>query len=175
MTKRQLIDEIVTANRTAEPSFLAQFDDADLREYLRHLRWARQPRLTGNVHRYEKYFKNRGENSAPPSAAEPQPFDPPEETDTPIVPGPTDLQDDGGIDDTTERAECRGPDAPPPSSDSLRSTSEDLAQEEVGQTPPALAAAESDATDQEDQEQPSPFAKTDQPQQQEGDSQSWLF
>lgn len=44
MTKRELIDEIRAINRSADPGFLAQFDDADLDDYLRHLRVVRQPR-----------------------------------------------------------------------------------------------------------------------------------
>ncbi len=40
MTKRQMIDEIMDLNPTAEPEFLAQFDGPDLREYLGKLRKA---------------------------------------------------------------------------------------------------------------------------------------
>ena len=36
MTKRQLIDDIRKINTTAEPHFLAQFDDAALKQYLEH-------------------------------------------------------------------------------------------------------------------------------------------
>ena len=57
MTKRQLIDQIITVNRSAEPGFLARFDDEDLRDYLDHLLVALEPRLTGETHRYEKYFR----------------------------------------------------------------------------------------------------------------------
>ena len=56
MTKRQLIDQIITVNRSAQPGFLARFDDEDLRDYLDHLMAVRQPRLAGETHRYEKYF-----------------------------------------------------------------------------------------------------------------------
>jgi len=58
MTKRQLIDEIVTINQSAEPGFLANFDDSDLDEYLRHLRLAQRPHLSGDACRYDRYFKN---------------------------------------------------------------------------------------------------------------------
>jgi hypothetical protein len=44
MTKRQLIDEILAVNRSAEPAFLAQFGDQQLEEYLQHLRTALSPR-----------------------------------------------------------------------------------------------------------------------------------
>ncbi len=37
MTKRQLIDEIIHINQSAEPGFLSEFDDVELAEYLRHL------------------------------------------------------------------------------------------------------------------------------------------
>jgi len=41
MTKRQLIDDIRRYNPTAQPHFLAQFDDEALRQYLDHLEQAR--------------------------------------------------------------------------------------------------------------------------------------
>jgi hypothetical protein len=37
MTKRELIDEILRFNRTADPEFLSQFDNVELAEYLDHL------------------------------------------------------------------------------------------------------------------------------------------
>ncbi len=40
MSKRQLIDDIRQLNPTAEPQFLAQFDEAELQQYLEHLRGA---------------------------------------------------------------------------------------------------------------------------------------
>ena len=58
MTKRQLIDEIIAINRSAAPAFLAEFEDAQLSEYLGHLRLVGTPRLTGDSQRYAKYFKN---------------------------------------------------------------------------------------------------------------------
>ena len=58
MTKRQLIDEIITVNRSATPGFLAKFDDLELDEYLHHLRFAQSPRLTGDPHRFDHYFEN---------------------------------------------------------------------------------------------------------------------
>ncbi len=57
MTKRQLIDEIVTINRSAEPAFLSKFDDVDLEEYLQHLLLAQVPRATGDPHQYDHYFE----------------------------------------------------------------------------------------------------------------------
>lgn len=57
MTKRQLIDRIIARNQTAAPSFLAEFEDQDLQDYLDHLCLAQQPRLEGNSHRYDKYFQ----------------------------------------------------------------------------------------------------------------------
>jgi len=56
MTKRQLIDQIITVNRSAPADFLARFDDKDLRDYLDHLSILEQPRLTGDANRYAKYF-----------------------------------------------------------------------------------------------------------------------
>jgi len=68
MTKRQLIDQIVTVNHTAEPGFLALFNDQDLQDYLDHLRVVDQPRLTGETFRYEKYFSVQ---AVPAEPAEP--------------------------------------------------------------------------------------------------------
>lgn len=42
MNKRQLIDDIRRFNTTAEPQFLAQFDEAALQQYLNHLEGARK-------------------------------------------------------------------------------------------------------------------------------------
>ena len=42
MNKRQLIDDIRRYNTTAHPQFLAQFDEAALRQYLDHLEEAFQ-------------------------------------------------------------------------------------------------------------------------------------
>ena len=54
MTKRQLIDDIRHYNTSAQPQFLAQFNDDALRQYLQHLQdaarkhvriagWVRKP------------------------------------------------------------------------------------------------------------------------------------
>jgi hypothetical protein len=40
MTKRQLIEEISKLNTTAQPKFLAQFDEPALKQYLEHLEGA---------------------------------------------------------------------------------------------------------------------------------------
>ena len=40
MSKRQLIDDIRQYNTTAQPQFLAQFDDDALKQYLEHLQGA---------------------------------------------------------------------------------------------------------------------------------------
>jgi hypothetical protein len=40
MTKRQLIEEISKHNTTAQPQFLAQFDEDALKQYLEHLEGA---------------------------------------------------------------------------------------------------------------------------------------
>lgn len=58
MTKRELIDQILHDNPTAEPGFLAQFSDEQLREYLRQLKSLRQPRLRGDASRFDRYFHN---------------------------------------------------------------------------------------------------------------------
>jgi len=44
MNKRQLIDDIRRYNNSAQPRFLAQFDDAALKQYLEHLEGARLKR-----------------------------------------------------------------------------------------------------------------------------------
>ena len=45
MEKRQLIDDIRRYNITAQPEFLAQFDEPALRQYLDHLEGAHRKRV----------------------------------------------------------------------------------------------------------------------------------
>ena len=45
MNKRQLIDDIRRYNTTAQPHFLAQFDEDSLKQYLEHLEQARRKHL----------------------------------------------------------------------------------------------------------------------------------
>jgi hypothetical protein len=45
MTKRQLIEDISKLNTTAQPQFLAQFDEAALQQYLEHLEGAVQKHI----------------------------------------------------------------------------------------------------------------------------------
>jgi hypothetical protein len=45
MNKRQLIDGIRQLNQTAQPDFLAQFDEDALAQYLSHLETAQEKRL----------------------------------------------------------------------------------------------------------------------------------
>ena len=68
MTKRQLIDEIVCINHTAQPVFLAQFDDGDLNAYLQHLRVIQVPRIQRAPSRYEKYFVSASRGVSVPAA-----------------------------------------------------------------------------------------------------------
>jgi len=48
MNKRQLIEDIRKHNITAQPGFLAQFDEEALRQYLEHLEEARKKRIRFN-------------------------------------------------------------------------------------------------------------------------------
>lgn len=124
MTKRQLIEDILTLNRTAEPAFLARFDDSDLHQYLDHLRVARAPRLSGDTSRYAKYFASSDPNAATPptpvAQAEPWqeadrgPGDP--DVSTPVDaaeraallddPSPADLLDNAGPTDEYESSDA---------------------------------------------------------------------
>ena len=45
MSKRELIDDIRRYNLTAQPQFLAQFDETALKQYLEHLEEARQKHI----------------------------------------------------------------------------------------------------------------------------------
>jgi len=45
MNKRQLIDGIRQLNQTAQPEFLAQFDDDALEQYLNYLQTAQEKRV----------------------------------------------------------------------------------------------------------------------------------
>jgi len=55
MSKRQLIDEIRSVNRTALPEFLDRFDEVDLNDYLQHLIRSQSPRMRGTSARYGQY------------------------------------------------------------------------------------------------------------------------
>lgn len=69
MTKRQMIDEIVTLNHTAKPAFLARFNEVDLNEYLEQLLNLRKPSLSGDARQYAKYFgQNTTVFQAPPAS-----------------------------------------------------------------------------------------------------------
>jgi len=68
MTKRQIIDEIITINRTAKPEFLAEFEGAELDRYLEHLQVIGTPRLSGDPHRFDKYFEDLPTIPAPRQA-----------------------------------------------------------------------------------------------------------
>ena len=46
MTKRQVIDNILEVNASADPGFLSQFERKDLNDYLRKLHTLAAPRLT---------------------------------------------------------------------------------------------------------------------------------
>ena len=78
MTKRQLIDEIRTLNETADPAFLARFEDGDLDEYLRHLRWRGRPS--------SREPWSRANRSLRPAQAEPE--EAPAATATAVAPAP---------------------------------------------------------------------------------------
>ena len=60
MDKRQLIDDIRRYNVTARPQFLAEFDEAALRQYLEHLE---------DAHRKRVRFANFGRWVRPAKAA----------------------------------------------------------------------------------------------------------
>ena len=49
MNKRQLIDDIRRFNSTAQPQFLAQFDEPALKQYLEHLEEARRKHVRAAV------------------------------------------------------------------------------------------------------------------------------
>jgi len=68
MTKRQLIDEILAINRSANPRFLAEFDPCELSEYLAHLLAIREPRTQGGPWWPEKHVKGRPAAPASTSA-----------------------------------------------------------------------------------------------------------
>jgi hypothetical protein len=56
MTKRELIDEIIETNPTADAGFLAQFSTEDLHGYLDRLDARLVPNLIGNAERFDHYF-----------------------------------------------------------------------------------------------------------------------
>jgi len=54
MNKRQLIEDIRKHNITAQPDFLAQFDEDALRQYLEHLEEARNKRIRFNSPQHDE-------------------------------------------------------------------------------------------------------------------------
>ena len=58
MTKRQLIDEIVSINKSAPAAFLAGFDDGELNEYLEHLKFAQEPKPSVDSGKYDSFFES---------------------------------------------------------------------------------------------------------------------
>ncbi len=58
MTKRQLIDEIVSINKSAPAAFLAGFDDGELNEYLEHLKFAQEPKPSVDSGKYDNFFQS---------------------------------------------------------------------------------------------------------------------
>ena len=65
MTKREMIDEILAINLSAQPQFLARFGDEQLQDYLTHLQVLSTPRLRGEPGRYDKYFRDLPKIAAP--------------------------------------------------------------------------------------------------------------
>lgn len=101
MTKRQLIDQIITVNRSAPAAFLARFDDEDLRAYLDHLGILDQPRMTGDAARYAKYFVPPAPSKAAPATA---PLDEPDDDEL------DDVEETDGVDEPDEQpAASQGP------------------------------------------------------------------
>jgi hypothetical protein len=70
MTKRELVDHILEFNASAQPEFLARFDETDLQEYLAHLHRLRTPRLAGDRDRYRRYFESNQASALRPVASE---------------------------------------------------------------------------------------------------------
>ncbi len=57
MTKRQLIDKIVSINKSAPAAFLAGFDDGELNEYLEHLEFVQEPKPSVDTAKYDACFQ----------------------------------------------------------------------------------------------------------------------
>jgi hypothetical protein len=91
MTKRQLIDEIMDINRSADPAFLARFSDDELTAYLDHLHSTERPRLQGDRERFEKYFADcplvgaRSTFAGPETASDPGIYVPQKTSEEPFA------------------------------------------------------------------------------------------
>ena len=70
MTKRELIDEIMVLNHSAAPSFLAEFDDGDLSEYLANLIAVRGSRPLADSRRGESRFNEHPRPAASADGAD---------------------------------------------------------------------------------------------------------
>ena len=58
MNKRELINEILDANPSADPGFLANFPQAQLEQYLHRLHDRLVPTLIGNADRFADHFRH---------------------------------------------------------------------------------------------------------------------
>ncbi len=166
MTKRQLIDQIIEENTTADPGFLAMFEPAELGAYLSHLRQARLPRLAGDPHRFDHYFENAPKIHWQPaermSVAAAEPDDLPADTggdpeDQPADEGLYVTDESSEVHDAPAVAEGASSDESPDTTDSL-----DLAYVPAGQS-----ARRNPPTDNKRKE--SSFAETQE------DAEAWLF
>ncbi len=63
MTKRQMIDEIITMNTSADPGFLAEFDSDDLSAYMNKLRRAIREENAGTARKrqYSPYVHRQSD------------------------------------------------------------------------------------------------------------------
>jgi hypothetical protein len=65
MTKRELIDQIITMNPSARPEFLAHFTERDLDAYLENLQRIRQPRPCADERCEPGWSEPAGEAATP--------------------------------------------------------------------------------------------------------------
>jgi hypothetical protein len=195
MTKRELIDQILQENETAEPGFLAQFSDEQLREYLTHLKWLKQPHLQGDASRFERYFRPSPSVAAPParwraarnargdSAPEALDLSVPSETSLDAVPEaappPPAAPDSPPPAPPSRPAGMRYVDyhASPPIEDDDLEDMQLSAQERTVLTPPAEDIEEADELPAEPEAPapPAPPAAESPPSERVSDDQTWLF
>ena len=69
MSKRELIDRIMGINRSADPSFLAKFENGELTEYLDHLRRSRPTVSAKAAYRRDTFLRQPLQETGGPTAA----------------------------------------------------------------------------------------------------------
>jgi hypothetical protein len=187
MTKRDIINDILDANPSSDPGFLAEFSDADLMGYLHRLHDRLVPTMIGNADRFADHFRHTDstmvedelsvhEHVEPVIVAQPA-----EET---TVTHGVRVQHDLEMDISRRYFEPDGPDGNDPCAETMEFEPITIEEPSIDVIPPQLAGIEAEFTalagqyrsDPVDAEhQPLVYTTNTQPTFDDDDSEAWLF